>query len=106
MLLDAVLLLPPHLAAAAAVEGGAFPPSSVSIFRSAPQQVKVNRARCLPQRSCPPRHASMRCTYTALPTTGRRAKYNHSTSSGSSQTNLSELCTITPHFPATPVSEY
>jgi histone-binding protein RBBP4 len=51
MLLDAVLLHPRRLASAAAAEGRAFPPSSVSIFRSAPHQVKVNRARCLPQLS-------------------------------------------------------
>ncbi|VAI20542.1 unnamed protein product [Triticum turgidum subsp. durum] len=50
MLVDAVLPLPPRLAAAAAAEGRAVPAPSVSIGRSAPHQGEVNRARCMPQR--------------------------------------------------------
>ncbi|KAF7073988.1 hypothetical protein CFC21_078900 [Triticum aestivum] len=50
MLVDAVLPLPPRLAAAAAAEGRAVPAPSVSIGRSASHQGEVNRARCMPQR--------------------------------------------------------
>uniref|UniRef100_A0ACD5XP13 Uncharacterized protein n=1 Tax=Avena sativa TaxID=4498 RepID=A0ACD5XP13_AVESA len=50
LLVDAVLPLPPRLAAAAAAEGGAVPAPSVSMVRSAPHQGEVNRARCMPQR--------------------------------------------------------
>uniref|UniRef100_A0A0A9DQV6 Nfc104 n=1 Tax=Arundo donax TaxID=35708 RepID=A0A0A9DQV6_ARUDO len=50
MLLDAVLALPPRLAAAAAAVGGAVPAPSVSVSRVAPHRGEVNRARCMPQR--------------------------------------------------------
>jgi len=51
MVLDAVLPLPPRLAAAAAASGGAVPSPSVSVSRVAPHRGEVNRARCMPQRS-------------------------------------------------------
>ncbi|CAN6205191.1 unnamed protein product [Urochloa humidicola] len=49
MVLDAVLPLPPRLAAAAAASGGALPAPSVSVSRVAPHRGEVNRARCMPQ---------------------------------------------------------
>ncbi|KAG8057597.1 hypothetical protein GUJ93_ZPchr0002g23431 [Zizania palustris] len=50
ILADAVLPLPPRLAAAAAAASGAVPAPSVSICRSVPHRGEVNRARCMPQR--------------------------------------------------------
>uniref|UniRef100_A0A0E0M3Y9 Histone-binding protein RBBP4-like N-terminal domain-containing protein n=1 Tax=Oryza punctata TaxID=4537 RepID=A0A0E0M3Y9_ORYPU len=50
LLADAVLPLPPRLAAAAAAAGAAVPAPSVSISRSVPHKGEVNRARCMPQR--------------------------------------------------------
>lgn len=49
MVLDAVLPLPPRLAAAVAASGGAVPFPSVSVSRVAPHRGEVNRARCMPQ---------------------------------------------------------
>ncbi|TKW34364.1 hypothetical protein SEVIR_2G302200v4 [Setaria viridis] len=50
MVLDAVLPLPPRLAAAVAASGGALPAPSVSVSRVAPHRGEVNRARYMPQR--------------------------------------------------------
>ena len=52
MIMDAVLPLPPRLAAAAAAEGGAVPTPKLSISRAVPHRGEVNRARCMPQRPC------------------------------------------------------
>lgn len=50
MVLDAVLPLPPRLAATVAASGGTLPAPSVSVSRVAPHRGEVNRARCMPQR--------------------------------------------------------
>nr|CAB3454087.1 unnamed protein product [Digitaria exilis] len=59
MVLDAVLPLPPRLAAAAAASGGAVAAPSLSVSRAVPHRGEVNRARCMPQ--CPLTVATKTC---------------------------------------------